>query len=767
MPPDSEVFEPETLIAGRYQIQALLARGSDVKTYEVYDLELELACILKVLHFSKLSKWKSLELFQREAQTLAHLQHPQIPALLAYFEEPDVGFLVLEKVPGINLSQWLSRQYRFSEWQAYLLACQVLGVLDYLHRFNPPVIHRDIKPTNLIIDEQEKVSLIDFGGVQEVMGSGGSTMIGTYGYMAPEQFAGRALPQSDFYGLGATLIYTLSGREPADLPQHDLLLHFRPFVECSERFANWIEQMILPIPEQRFKDAAEALEVLRLCLPQFDQRLQLPGMEKTELKPALDWSLAESVQQRAGAGEAFQERQQAKALQPGSQLRGYQIQAVLGQGDASVVYAAESLSSQSQVIIRELYFERLEHWKSYELFERELKILGRLQHPAIPSLIEHFEIKEGTQHRFYLVSERLCGENLLSRLQQRWRPTEEQVRQIACQLLKILEFLQQQDPPLIHRDIKPSNVLIDEAGRISLVDFGAVQEAFRLRGGGGSTVIGTYGYMAPEQFVGKAGQATDLYGVGATLLHLLAGCSPAEIPQRELRLQFADYVHCSRQLFIWLEKMLAPQPEQRFGSVSEALDMLLKLDNLPGLALDPARQQQLQTSGVFEINESTEGLKIKLKPMYYDYKKLLPLLVGLNILGIPSLFFLPVLGPALFLTPPVLSVLLSNYVKQEGRCYELQIELDQSMFRYAYVCTKDHGSEVIETLEYPTASIRRLFLDNREMAYCLGIQVAYELEKRPILRKTTYPLASRRDEAEYVLNYLQDALAYYQRRSRA
>src|SRR6185295_6373321 len=96
-------------------------------------------------------------------------------------------------------------------------------VLDYLHGRVPPVIHRDIKPSNVIRRPDGSFALVDFGSVRDSLKpEGGSTVVGTFGYMAPEQFQGRALPASDVYGVGATLIALVSGLEPEDLPHRGL-----------------------------------------------------------------------------------------------------------------------------------------------------------------------------------------------------------------------------------------------------------------------------------------------------------------------------------------------------------------------------------------------------------------------------------------------------------------------------------------------------------------------------------------------------------------
>lgn len=751
----------------RYQIRETLAQGSDCSTYLVLDREQEQLCILKVLTLKTLGDWKRLELFKREARTLAHLTHPQIPALLDYFETTESGVmyccLVIRRVPGQTLAERVYRGLHLSEEHAFLIAVQVLRILDYLHSFQPPVIHRDVKPSNLLLDDQGILYLIDFGGVQEALmpsGAGGSTMIGTYGYMAPEQFSGRALPQSDLYGLGATLVFLLSGREPANMPQQNLLLNFRPYVDCSARFANWIEHLLQPAPEQRFTTALQALEVLKEILPHF-ARLNLPEIQH-EVSRAIQVDLKHL--EHTGQ-EDYSDVPDAQLLQAGDIVRqSYQIEEILGQGDIAITYAAFSVATQQKVVLRELHFERLQHWKSYEHFEREVNILSRLDHPALPHMIEHFELKHGERHRFYLVSERIEALNLDQKMRQGWRPTEVEVREIARQLLDILNFLQSQDPPLIHRDVKPSNILMDTSGRVYLIDFGAVQESFRRQGGGGSTVIGTFGYMAPEQFVGKAVPQTDLYGLGTSLVHLMAGVSPAEMPQQELRLQFVDQVACSRTMFLWLERLLEPRVEDRFVTPLVAMQELERLDNRPITSLellDSAQKILSSEDPAIQIQEGVNGLQLRLMPMFHDYKPLLILFAGGNIVGVPLLFMVPQIGILLALSVLVGSGMVVGVFKQHGKEYITTIDLDSERFHYQTVQMTDDGPKVLDNLEYSTHSVASFYLEQFDIPNRLCVRIQLSPESRPILKMTKYPLTQNKLRAEYMLKRLRDSLSYY------
>ncbi len=251
----------------------------------------------------------------------------------------------------------------------------------------------------------------------------------------------------------------------------------------------------------------------------------------------------------------------------------YRIVKCLGEGGMGTTYAAEDLLSSKRVAIKVLSLRRMTDWKVLELFERESRILENLHHPAIPAYLEHFQVDAPEDLFFYLVQELAEGETLSALVERGWRGSEAEVKEIASQVLEILKYLQRLTPPVIHRDIKPQNIIRRPDGHIVLVDFGAVGAAYRNTVTAG-TFVGTFGYMAPEQFRGQAFLATDLYGLGTTLLYLLTHQSPADLPQSRMKIEFRDRIQVSPAFANWLEKVLEPVAEDRFSSAAEALDAL-------------------------------------------------------------------------------------------------------------------------------------------------------------------------------------------------
>jgi serine/threonine protein kinase len=254
----------------------------------------------------------------------------------------------------------------------------------------------------------------------------------------------------------------------------------------------------------------------------------------------------------------------------------YQLVELLGEGGSGSTYRAMRLSDGATVAVKILSLRHLNDWKQLELFEREAKVLAQISHPQIPEYLEYFHIDTPDNRAFYIVQQLAPGRPLTDWVQSGWHATEAEVRDIASQLLEILQYLHHQSPPLIHRDLKPHNIIRNDDGRVFLVDFGAVQDVYHNTLLKGCTVAGTFGYMAPEQFRGAAVPASDLYGLGATILYLLTHRSPADLPQERLKLSFRAHVNISNHFADWLELMLEPDTADRFASADIALSALQK-----------------------------------------------------------------------------------------------------------------------------------------------------------------------------------------------
>ncbi|MEG4035399.1 ankyrin repeat domain-containing protein [Microcoleus sp. S36b_A4] len=267
---------------------------------------------------------------------------------------------------------------------------------------------------------------------------------------------------------------------------------------------------------------------------------------------------------------------------PHNLVKHYQIKKLLGEGGSSTTYEAVDLQTHQRVALKALSLQKMNDWKVLELFEREANVLSKLNHPGIPRYLDYFYVDTPDNRCFYIVQELAQGQSLASLVESGWHASESEIQRIATQILEILVYLHSQKPPVIHRDIKPENIVFkspinshkQKDWEVCLVDFGAVQNTYYNTLMRGSTVVGTYGYMAPEQFLGQAVPATDLYGLGATLLYLLTHRSPAELPTNILEKDFRSQIQISSEFADWLGKTIAPDLENRFRSAKEALESL-------------------------------------------------------------------------------------------------------------------------------------------------------------------------------------------------
>jgi serine/threonine protein kinase len=251
----------------------------------------------------------------------------------------------------------------------------------------------------------------------------------------------------------------------------------------------------------------------------------------------------------------------------------YQIRSQLGRKAGRRTLLAFDATTEIQVVIKLLIFDRDFDWQDLKLFEREAETLKSIDHPAIPRYLDSFEFELVEYRGFALVQTYIDAQSLDVATSSGRRWSEAELKQVTQSLLKILDYLHSQNPPVIHRDIKPSNILITNrsshhVGDVYLVDFGSVQ-SLGHRDGGTMTIVGTYGYMPPEQFGGKAFPASDLYSLGATIIYLVTGKHPADLTADDGKIYFtSDYV--SKDFIYWLNRLTEPMLSQRIRSVADA-----------------------------------------------------------------------------------------------------------------------------------------------------------------------------------------------------
>lgn len=272
-------------------------------------------------------------------------------------------------------------------------------------------------------------------------------------------------------------------------------------------------------------------------------------------------------------------------IPPGSDER-FEVVRVLGEGASARTLLCHDRKHDRQVALKELRVAHLEDWKHLELFEREAKVMSGLRHHAIPQVFESIEREEeGGRARLVLVQEYIEGDSLMARMEDGPSLGQVQIIQLALGILDVLEYLHGRSPPIYHRDIKPSNIIVRPTGAPVLVDFGSVTHGWRPAAAAGSTVTGTFGYMPPEQLLGQVGPTSDLYALGATLLHLLTGRAPTEFPFDTGRIEVPDDLPAPPPLHRLVRALLQPAPNDRPSSVERAREILLGQVAQPPTAL--------------------------------------------------------------------------------------------------------------------------------------------------------------------------------------
>ncbi len=246
------------------------------------------------------------------------------------------------------------------------------------------------------------------------------------------------------------------------------------------------------------------------------------------------------------------------AVKPG----GYVVERVLVSNAHGRMYIARDADG-THVALKELAFVQTPSLDAIAMFEREAKFLRALEHAAIPRFKASFEEGSGVHTRYYLAQELVSGESLAHELDDHFF-SEVEILEIARQVLGVLVYLQSVSPMVIHRDIKPANLIAKPDGKIAVVDFGAAHVQGTTAG---STSIGTFGYMPIEQLAGLVDATTDVYALGASLIHLLS----RREPWRLLQGASLEGINVSHPLRDFLAKIVATDPAHRFPDANAAL----------------------------------------------------------------------------------------------------------------------------------------------------------------------------------------------------
>lgn len=221
-PPKRERLTPlhegALLRDSQYEILGRLGVGGQGTAYAAREIDNNHAVVLKEfilpVYVDVNVRRQSVEKMQNEAEILSKLNHDRIVKLIDFFIEDHRGYLVLERIDGHSLRQKVSESGRLTESEVRSLALQMCDMLEYLHGLEPPVVHRDFTPDNLILSKDGVLKLVDFNVAQQQESTATGTVVGKHCFISPEQFRGKPTTQSDIYSMGATLCYLLTGEDP-------------------------------------------------------------------------------------------------------------------------------------------------------------------------------------------------------------------------------------------------------------------------------------------------------------------------------------------------------------------------------------------------------------------------------------------------------------------------------------------------------------------------------------------------------------------------
>jgi outer membrane protein assembly factor BamB/tRNA A-37 threonylcarbamoyl transferase component Bud32 len=272
-PPSGEnALQPGSVLQGRYRITGVIGVGGMGSVYQARDMRFpnvtRYVAVKEMLNLSTDQSMREMALrtFERESDMLASLSHPAVPEIYDYFPSKTRAYLVMEYINGRDLEAIINAASDFIAVETVLRwAHELCDVLAYLHAQEPePVIFRDVKPSNIMIDQHDQIRLVDFGIAKIFQAGEKGTMIGTEGYSAPEQYRGEANPSSDVYGVGATLHHILTRRDPRLEPP--FTFSERPIRGINQAVPAELEAVIMKAlefnPDDRYQDAGAMKEAL-------------------------------------------------------------------------------------------------------------------------------------------------------------------------------------------------------------------------------------------------------------------------------------------------------------------------------------------------------------------------------------------------------------------------------------------------------------------------------------------------------------------------
>lgn len=537
--------------------------------YKVRDRELDRVAALKTIRPDLASNANTIRRFKQELLLARQVSHRNVIRIYDLGVSGALRFITMEFVDGRDLRSLLREHGKFLPEEAAGIARQICAGLEAAH--SEDVIHRDLKPQNVVLDHSGQVRIMDFGLARTLEQSGitGTGMIvGTADYMSPEQARGEQIDaRSDLFSLGLILYEMLTGVLP------------------------FAAESIVTTLLRRTRERAEPIQEVEPSVPGWLARI---AMRCLEPEPADRYQSAAEVAYDLGHPHESARRAPVSpgAFAPGALLGSrYRIEAKAGEGGMGVVYRATDLDLNRTVALKVIRPELIADPRSIERLKQEILLASRVSHRNV---LRIHDLGEAGGLRFISMAW-VEGQDLAHLIHRSAPLAEEQIVALGRQLCEGLEAAHAEG--IVHRDLKPQNVLVDANGNACIGDFGLAETA---AGSGAANqtmqLAGTPQYMSPEQVEGKPiDPRTDIYALGLILYEMATG-APAfatdsvfqammrrvtEPPKNPKLANPALSDHLAQTILGCLER----DPEKRFQSAGEVFAALNPPEAAPKTAL--------------------------------------------------------------------------------------------------------------------------------------------------------------------------------------
>lgn len=560
----AELDRVRRAFTARYEVTERLGEGSQASVYLARHCLLHREVALKVLRAGGDVGPAAVDRFVKEARALARLAHPAIVEVFDVGEIEGYTFFALSYLKGGTLDERIKKHGRLSFEAAAQAGIDVGGGLAHAH--GRGVIHRDVKPANVLFDEEEHAVLADFGVAKilaETRLTATGSMFGTPLYMSPEQFAGKpATELSDLYSLAATIYKALTGRPPFEGETVYVVGHR---IASEEARHPHVLEPSIPVPL--------SLVVYRALSK--DPAARQPSVEAFVHELTL---VLEETRHVERAGEP------TEVLDSDTFRPRYQLRRKIATGRSSEIYEAtrEGIGGFAKPVILKKIMPAIANQAQFVAqFARSVEQAATLDHPGISKIFD-FGLETG---EYFVASEYLVGRPLRELLASS-RPGHPALPAPLAllagkQILGAISYAHASSG-VVHGDLRPENVMVTTEGGLKIVDFGLAVPTQGAELVTDDALSGRLPYMPPERVLDQPPSvSSDVYGVGAILYELLAGFPPfrgetrAEILERIVARgpEPFDRIHKSLHPGIWpiVARALLKKPADRWPTANVML----------------------------------------------------------------------------------------------------------------------------------------------------------------------------------------------------